>query len=270
MSDLVSRILTAVVFGSFALFLTWFGGAVFFLFVWLIGGFILYEWIGITGEKWNAAQKILAGVFYLFFCPFLIWGVSPLLVFFALIVFSGLLAIFGSGRNSGWVFSGFLYSSFPVEALSLLRGNEMLGFWVVIFLFAIVWGTDISGYFSGRTFGGPKLAQRFSPNKTWSGAIGGTIAGVFGGTLIAFCFLNASLGSFFVPLLAFALSAVSQVSDLGQSWLKRKFSVKDSGYLLPGHGGFMDRMDGLVGAAFFLYLIGSFMSGIDTPFNLFS
>ncbi|WP_336279156.1 phosphatidate cytidylyltransferase [Bartonella sp. CB175] len=268
MSNLISRTLTAFVFGAIALFLTWFGGTLFFLFVWLIGGLILYEWINITREKWSVLQKILAGIFYFIFGFFLFLDVSASLIFFVVVIMAALLAVW-SIKNIGWVFFGFLYVSFPVIALSFLRGHGMLGFWVVIFLFAIVWGTDIAGYFSGRILGGSKLAPRFSPNKTWSGAIGGTFVGVSCGIAIAFWFLNVNLANFFVPSLALLLSVVSQISDLGQSWLKRQFSVKDSSSLLPGHGGFMDRMDGLVGAAFILYLIGSFMSDMDTPFNLF-
>ncbi|AGF75520.1 phosphatidate cytidylyltransferase [Bartonella vinsonii] len=268
MSNLIYRILTALVFGIIALCLTWFGGTLFFLFVWGIGGFILYEWMCITKEKWHVSQKILASVFYLIFGSFLLLGVSASLIFCILIVLAAVLAI-GPMKKTGWVFSGFLYASVPVVALCFLRGYETLGFQAVIFLFTIVWGTDIAGYFSGRTLGGPKLAPQFSPNKTWAGAIGGTVFGVSGGILIAFRFFDINLTNFFVPLLALFLSIVSQLSDLGQSWLKRQFSVKDSSSFLPGHGGFMDRMDGLVGAAFLLYLIGSFMSNMDTPFNLF-
>ncbi len=269
LSNLLSRTLTAFVFGSIALSLTWQGGILFFLFAWVIGGFILYEWISITKENWHVSQKILASVFYLVFGSLLVSNVSASLTFCILIALAALLAIIGPMKKSGWSFGGFLYASFPVVALCFLRGHETVGFWVVIFLFTIVWGTDIAGYFSGRAFGGPKLAPRFSPNKTWAGAIGGTFIGVSGGILVAFRFFDVSLADFFVPFLALILSIVSQLSDLAQSWLKRQFSVKDSSSLLPGHGGFMDRMDGLVGAAFLLYLIGSLMSDMDTPFNLF-
>ncbi|WP_455477398.1 phosphatidate cytidylyltransferase [Bartonella sp. B41] len=268
MSNLVSRVLTAFVFGIIVLYLTWLGGTLFFLFVWVIGGFVLYEWVSITKEKWNILQKILAYVFYSVFGLFLILDVPSLLIFCILIIFAALLSI-GAIGSVGWVFFGFLYATFPVVALSLLRGYETLGFWAVIFLFTIVWGTDIAGYFCGRAFGGPKLAPRFSPNKTWSGAICGTFVGVFGGILVASLVFDTRLTDFFIPLLTFVLSLISQVGDLGQSWLKRKFFVKDSSSLLPGHGGFMDRMDGLVGAAFLLYLIGSLISGMDTPFNIF-
>ncbi|WP_026088255.1 phosphatidate cytidylyltransferase [Bartonella rattaustraliani] len=267
MSNLVYRTLTAFVFGIIALYLTWVGSTLFFLFAWVIGGFILYEWISITKEKWRVSQKIFASIFYLVFGSFLISGVSAFVIFGVLIVFAVLLAI-GPVKKSGWVFFGFLYASFPVVALSFLRGHESSGFQVVVFLFTIVWGTDIAGYFSGRTFGGAKLAPRFSPNKTWAGAIGGTVVGVLGGALVAFQFFEVTLNSFFVLFLALTLSIVSQLSDLGQSWLKRHFFVKDSSALLPGHGGFMDRMDGLVGAAFLLYLICSFMFDMDTPFKL--
>ncbi len=269
LSNLVYRVLTAFVFGVIALYLTWLGGTIFFLFVWCIGGFILYEWMSITKEKWCVLQKILASIFYLFFGFFLVLSVSASLDFCVLIVLAAVLAII-SIKRGGWVFCGFLYASFPVVALCFLRDHEMLGFQVVIFLFTIVWGTDIGGYFIGRALGGAKLAPQFSPNKTWSGAFGGTFIGVFGGIWVAFGFFDINLTSFFVPLLTLILSIASQLSDLGQSWLKRRFSVKDSSSLLPGHGGFMDRMDGLVGAAFLLYLIGAFISDMNAPFNLFS
>ncbi len=239
-----------------------------FLFVWSIGGFILYEWISITKEKWRVSQKILASIFYLIFGSLLLSSVSALLIFCVVIVLAAVLAI-GPIEKSGWIFFGFLYASFPVVALCFLRGHETLGFQVIIFLFSIVWGTDIAGYFSGRTFGGPKLAPQFSPNKTWAGAIGGTLVGVTGGILVAVGFFDINLTNFFILFLVLILSIFSQLSDLGQSWLKRHFSVKDSGFLLPGHGGFMDRMDGLVGAAFLLYLIGSSVSDMNAPFNLF-
>ncbi len=269
LSNLAYRVLTAFVFGIIALYLTWLGGTLFFLFVWCIGGFILYEWMNITKEKWCVLQKILASVFYLLFGLFLVLRVSASSNFCVLMVWAAVLAIIAI-KKSGWVFCGFLYASFPVVALCFLRGHEILGFQVIIFLFAIVWGTDIGGYFIGRALGGAKLAPQLSPNKTWSGALGGTFIGVFSGIWVAFGFFDINLANFFVLLLTLVLSIVSQLSDLGQSWLKRCFSVKDSSSLLPGHGGFMDRMDGLVGAAFFLYLIGAIISDMDAPFNLFS
>ncbi|MCZ2328364.1 phosphatidate cytidylyltransferase [Bartonella sp. F02] len=268
MSNISARVLTSFVFGIIALYFTWVGGVSFFFFTWGVGGLVLYEWISITKEKWNLLQKILAGIFYLFFGLFLILAVSALLLF-CMLVISAFLLYAVSFKNVGWISFGFLYSSLPVVALSFLRGYEDLGFWVVIFLFAIVWGTDIAAYFNGRALGGRKLAPKFSPNKTWSGALGGSIVGVFNGVLIAFLAFDISPTNIFILLLSLTLSIVSQISDLGQSYFKRRFSVKDSGFLLPGHGGFMDRMDGLIGASCFLYLIGSLLSSTNAPFSFF-
>ncbi|ATO57251.1 phosphatidate cytidylyltransferase [Bartonella sp. 1-1C] len=268
MSNLMSRILTAIILGAITLYLTWCGGTLFFLFTWGIGGFILYEWIDITEEKWGLLQKILASVFY-FVCGFLlIFNTSASLVFSVLMILAVLLALL-SIRNAGWIFGGFIYSSFPVVALSCLRGYDLLGFWRVIFLFAVVWSTDIAAYFGGRVFGGPKLAPRFSPNKTWSGAIVGTLAGLSSGIVVVIYVFGISAVNYFIFFLALILSIISQIGDLGQSWLKRRFSVKDSGFLLPGHGGFMDRMDGLVGATSLFYIIGSFMFDMNTPLIFF-
>ncbi|ALE03894.1 Phosphatidate cytidylyltransferase [Bartonella ancashensis] len=266
LSNFCLRVLTASIFCPIALSFTWLGGIYFLLFVWSIGGFILYEWINITKEKWNFLQKILAGIFYFIVCLSFMLGASAFSIFSILIISAVLLGII-SVKNIGWVSCGFLYASLPVLSLHFLRGYETLGFWVAIFLFVIVWGTDIAAYFAGRTFGGPKLAPQFSPNKTWSGAIAGTVIGVIGGTSVYFLFMNRL--SIFVALLALILSIVSQISDLGQSWLKRYFFVKDSGCLLPGHGGFMDRMDGLVGASFFLYLVSAFAFDMNAPFKFF-
>ena len=117
----------------------------------------------------------------------------------------------------------------------------------LIFLFAVVWATDIAAYFVGRAVGGPKLMPRVSPNKTWSGAIGGTFAAIAAALAIAH---QAALSSLFaIATLAVVLSALAQAGDLFESFLKRRFGAKDSGHLIPGHGGLMDRLDGFVAAS---------------------
>jgi phosphatidate cytidylyltransferase len=118
----------------------------------------------------------------------------------------------------------------------------------MIFIFAVVWATDILAYFTGRAIGGPKLAPRISPGKTWSGAIGGAVSGVIAG--VAVFLSHFSLDDVRIPLLALALSVASQIGDLFESYMKRRFGVKDSSRLIPGHGGVMDRVDGLVFACF--------------------
>ena len=115
----------------------------------------------------------------------------------------------------------------------------------------------------GRALGGPKLAPAISPGKTWSGAIGGAAGGVIAAVVLA---AAAGTGHFTVlALIAFALSVVAQMGDLFESWVKRRHGRKDSGALIPGHGGVMDRVDGLVAAALALYVIGCISAGADHP-----
>ena len=155
------------------------------------------------------------------------------------------------------------YAVLPAIALALLRGDTLSGLLAVVFLFAVVWATDILAYFVGRAIGGPKLAPSISPGKTWSGAVGGAVAGVVAGILAAQIAGEPSL--VLLGWLALLLSVGSQAGDLFESAFKRRHGAKDSSNLIPGHGGVMDRVDGLVAAALALYLAGWFLSGPDNP-----
>lgn len=151
-----------------------------------------------------------------------------------------------AGWGIGWKLVGFAYCLLP--ALSLLWIRERAeyqgigtGFDLLVWVFLVVWSTDIGAYFSGRAIGGPKLAPSISPNKTVAGLVGGIIAAsVIAGLWTKFANLPASL-----YWLAAPLAAASQLGDLFESWLKRRAGVKDSGSWLPGHGGMLDRVDGL-------------------------
>ena len=137
---------------------------------------------------------------------------------------------------------GFLYVGMPSLALiSLSWVGEVLVLWV----FAVTWSTDILAYFAGRAIGGPKLAPRVSPNKTWAGLIGGMAGAALFGWAVASWF---QMGALFLWLGA-AMGAVAQAGDLYESWVKRRAGVKDSGRLLPGHGGVLDRLDGMLAVA---------------------
>jgi phosphatidate cytidylyltransferase len=146
--------------------------------------------------------------------------------------------------------AGVLYCGLPAVSLIWLRGLT-LGLEAVIFLLLCVWAADIIAFFTGRALGGPKLAPSISPNKTWSGAIGGVVGAiVIAGGAAAFWLTGLGgkgFGYFFG--LAGALAVLSVLGDLLESGLKRRAGVKDSGALLPGHGGVMDRLDGLVPVA---------------------
>jgi phosphatidate cytidylyltransferase len=157
-----------------------------------------------------------------------------------------------------FVAAGLPYIALPAIALSWLRARPDTGLLDVAWLFGVIWATDIAAYFVGRTLGGPKLAPRISPGKTWSGAVGGAVgAGVVGAGLA----LWAGTAAGTVVLASLAVSVVAQGGDLAESAVKRHFGVKDSGAIIPGHGGLFDRADALLGAApvaaLALYLLGA-------------
>jgi len=147
-----------------------------------------------------------------------------------------LLALLSRRLTLGW---GFFYVAVPSVALLVLSWVDYtLVFWAMI----VTWSTDIFAYFAGRGIGGPKLAPRVSPNKTWAGLIGGMVAAaLFGGLWVYLLQLPSIL-----YLLAAPFAVAAQLGDLFESWLKRRAGVKDSGTWLPGHGGALDRLDGLV------------------------
>jgi phosphatidate cytidylyltransferase len=139
--------------------------------------------------------------------------------------------------------AGVMYAGLPAVALLWLRSSEPLGFTAILFIVVIVAVTDTAAFLAGRLIGGPRLAPRISPNKTWSGLTGGVLAATLAAAVFAIALGNPPLP---VALAGLLMALVAQAGDLGESALKRAFGAKDASHLLPGHGGFMDRMDGLV------------------------
>lgn len=149
------------------------------------------------------------------------------------------------GWGLGWQVSGFFYALAAALALLWIRDRADEGLYLVMWVFVIVWATDIGAYFTGRAIGGRKLAPAISPGKTWAGFYGGLAAAtLLGGAWAILTDLRLGL-----ILLAPFLSVVAQCGDLFESWMKRHAGVKDSGHWLPGHGGVFDRLDGLLPAA---------------------
>ena len=142
-----------------------------------------------------------------------------------------------------------------------MRHDAELGFLAIIFLFAVVWTTDIAGYFAGRAIGGPKLMAAISPKKTWSGALAGTVGAMIVAVLVARVF--GTFNSVALAGVALLLSVFSQLGDLLESWIKRRFGAKDASGLIPGHGGVMDRLDGFWAASLVACLIGLLRGGFD-------
>jgi phosphatidate cytidylyltransferase len=167
-----------------------------------------------------------------------------------------------AGFRAAWLAGGAAYAFLMGWSPIVLRNDPQFGFAVIVFLFAVVWTTDILGYFGGRALGGPKLAPSISPSKTWSGAVAGTV-----GAAVASAFVAATLGIRVLPVIGVGvvLSLVSQAGDLAESAFKRKFHTKDASNLIPGHGGVMDRLDGFWAAALVAAIIGIARAGLPEP-----
>ncbi|ADP71235.1 phosphatidate cytidylyltransferase [Rhodomicrobium vannielii ATCC 17100] len=146
-----------------------------------------------------------------------------------------------------WSAAGVYYAGFPAIALIAIRQDPDYGFHAIIYLFLVVWSADTGAFFVGKLLGGPKLAPSISPNKTWSGFIGGAATAGLAGVLFALWFEHTSVE--IMAGLSVLLAIVSMGGDLGESFIKRAFGVKNSSGLIPGHGGVLDRLDGLVFAA---------------------
>lgn len=153
-----------------------------------------------------------------------------------------------AGRGARLSALGVFYVGLPTVALLWLRSDEPFGFTALLFVLAIVWASDIAAYAAGRTIGGPKLAPRVSPNKTWAGLIGALLAGAATAAFFAWL-LEPEAQMARLAIIGVALASIAQVGDLVESALKRAFGLKDASDLIPGHGGFMDRLDGLIAAA---------------------
>lgn len=242
-SELRLRVISALVLAIGILATTLLGGWSFRV-VWAaVAGLVLYEWLSMMGR--SRMQAVAAG--FALTCialaqPWLGW---PLAVM-GLVILSGALYLTAS-EEKVLAFSAVPYAAVIALVPSALRDMPETGGWLILWTFAVVWFTDIAAYFTGRALGGPKLAPRFSPKKTWSGAIGGACAGVAGGALIFWSMRHFGVmppvSLVAALLISLAASGLGQAGDIAESAFKRHFQVKDSGHLIPGHGGFMDRLD---------------------------
>lgn len=259
--NLVLRIVSGIVLAAVALGTTYLGGGAFALFWTAVSLLVWWEWLRliepadhygllVTGLGALAIGAVLAIVEHSGFA---------LLILVLGAVAAGIIA----ARKPVWTAAGLAYAGALLLAPPLLRDNDQIGMRAILFVFAVVWATDILAYFVGRALGGPKLAPAISPNKTWSGAIGGSLAAVLAGLAVRWPDNVAAAGK--IAAIAFVLSAVSQAGDLFESHLKRQFNAKDSSALIPGHGGVMDRIDGFVTAVTAAVVIGLLRSGGQSP-----
>jgi phosphatidate cytidylyltransferase len=218
-SDLKTRTISGLVMMAATLGLLWFGGIPFLIALLVLGGLVFYEFSNLV----DGFAKTTIG-------------------------------------RLCWKMFGLVYVSVAIWALWEMRKPEGIeGFKSALYVLAIVWAVDIGAYFAGRTFGGPKIWPAISPSKTWSGLGGGVVGASLVLMVAAARELEGALTGQMLPfyvLLGAILAAIAQSGDFFESWMKRKAGVKDSGKLIPGHGGLFDRVDGLLPVVIIVSLAG--------------
>ncbi len=260
--DLGLRALSAAILIPAVLADVWAGGIWFHLFVALVGILMAQEWVAIVHRQ-NPIQFALhsAGAMCGALLPLDAGMTGALAAVAVLCAMSIALALYEDANGPFWRYLGVAYVSLPPIALVVLRDDPDYGIAAIIWVMVSVWAADSLAYFAGRIIGGPKLAPRLSPKKTWAG-LGGAMAGSAIAATLAAIWLGLS-GIGILALLAAGLAIVEQAGDLFKSAMKRHFGVKDSGRLIPGHGGIIDRVDGLVAVATAAAVIGVLRAGVE-------
>jgi phosphatidate cytidylyltransferase len=253
-SDLGVRALSAALLIPAVLLDVWYGGIWFEIFMAFLGLLMAHEWTNIAHAR-SSTQFALhaAAVLCAAFLPGEVGTLVSLAIVFGLTAAGVLANAFRDRDKTIFAYVGIPYVALPVLALVLLRKHEMWGVHAIMWLMLVVWATDTFAYFAGRMFGGPKLAPRLSPKKTWAGLLGGMAGAALVSSVYASFFLPGWIA---LALVAAALAIVAQLGDVFESALKRQYDVKDSGTLIPGHGGVLDRVDGLVAAGVVAAIIG--------------
>ncbi len=239
-SGLKLRILSAAVMLPVAVAATWLGGWFFAALIALAGIAMLWEWGRLPGDL--AMNVVVSGSLVFVAGLYLCLSSNPAAGFGLIVIMAPVIALL-QWRRFVWHAAGFVYIALPCLALLWLRDGAD-GLLIVFWLLVVVWATDIGAYFAGRTIGGPKLIPRISPNKTWAGLFGGMAAAGLAGGLVAS--LAPPLPVFWLGISAAVLAIIAQAGDFTESAIKRRCGVKDSSHLIPGHGGVLDRVDGLL------------------------
>jgi phosphatidate cytidylyltransferase len=256
--NLLLRVVAALVLAPIAMAIALAGGWLWTALVTLASIGLYVEWLMIVGAV-QRKPLVASGVVALAIsgCCLAFGRLDASIVVLAVGLFAVTLL---SPERRGWTAAGFFYAAAAEMASVLVRLDQAWGFAALVLILLVVWVTDIGGYFAGRGIGGPKLWPRVSPKKTWAGAVGGFVASL----AVAAGFAASGLGKTGTMLMLGAiLSIVSQFGDLFESAVKRRFGVKDSSTIIPGHGGLLDRLDGFVAAVVLAAIFGILRGGVD-------
>jgi phosphatidate cytidylyltransferase len=260
-AELGPRIVSGLVLIAAALAAAWFGGDWFALFWLAAAALVLWEWLLLIGVRRRRFGCLVIGAAALAIAAPLGVRAAPDFGFGAILAAALAIAALAERGRRLWSMAGLLYAGATVLPITLLRSSPSSGLAAVVWLLAVVWGTDTLAYFGGRLFGGPKLWPRLSPSKTWSGFV----IGVCGGALVGLAVAPVSVNNWTLLMLGLAMGATAQAGDLFESTLKRHFNVKDTSSLIPGHGGVMDRLDGFIAASLYAVLVGGLRAGFAAP-----
>ena len=256
--NLVMRVIAALVLAPTAIAIAYAGGWLWAALVTLAAVGLYVEWLMIVGAAREMRVTVPGGAALAVAGLCLASGRIDA-AFFVLAIGLAAVALLSPERRN-WTATGFLYAAAAEIASVLVRLDAAQGFAALMLVLLVVWATDIGGYFAGRGIGGPKLWPRVSPKKTWAGAVGGFAASL----VVAAGFAALRLGEAGpLLLLGAVLSIASQFGDLFESAVKRRFGVKDSSHIIPGHGGLMDRLDGFVAAVVLAAIFGLLRGGAD-------
>lgn len=256
-SDLGPRLLSAAVLVALTASALYIGGYVFAAVVGAVFAGAYREWeTMVTRAPLTPGGMVLIGLVAL---SGLIYPLTGPLGTSAVVALACLIAIAMRGEAAPWRVMGLvIYGAIIIAALAM-RGETMAGVWAGVYLGTVVWMTDSAAFFTGRQIGGEKLAPDISPSKTWSGALGGLALGTGAGLLV---WLFVTDSPWWIGLvLSASISVLGQLGDLSESAIKRHFRIKDSGDIIPGHGGLMDRLDSLTFGILLVLLVGALHAG---------
>jgi phosphatidate cytidylyltransferase len=259
-ADLGPRIGSAAVLIAITATTLYLGGYLFALVVGIVFAGVYREWETMVTRKPLSPIGMALVVLVAISAPiFPLWG-APASA--AVIAVACLLAIAARGEGAIWRIGGLVLMGAIIISALAMRGTNLNGVWAGVYLGTVVWGTDSAAFFAGRQIGGEKLAPDISPSKTWSGALGGLALGTSAGLIV---WIIATDSPWWIgQLLSAPISVLGQLGDLGESAAKRHFRIKDSGDIIPGHGGLMDRLDSLTFGVLFVLLVGTLHAGFGS------